>query len=124
MRTGHCPLGDWPFRVNSLAKGPHLTQTALKSQRSSDLSHHLGRLVDKNWILFASCDFWDLLLGDLGGTVGWVSDFRSGRDLAVCGFGPCVGLCADSSEPGACFRFCLLLSLPLPHSCSVSLSQK
>ena len=31
---------------------------------------------------------------------------------------------ADSPEPGACFRFCLPLSLPLPRSCSVSLSQK
>ena len=35
---------------------------------------------------------------------------------------PC-GLCADSSEPGACFRFCVSLSLPLPHLRSVSLSK-
>ena len=28
-----------------------------------------------------------------------MSDFGSGHDLAVCGFEPCVGLCADSSEP-------------------------
>ena len=35
-------------------------------------------------------------------------------------FEPRVGLCADSSEPGACFRFCgSLFSLPLHHSCSV-----
>ena len=46
--------------------------------------------------------------------------------FAVCEFKPHVGLCADSSEPGACFGFCvfLSLSLPLPHSCSVCLSQK
>ena len=39
-------------------------------------------------------------------------------------FEPCVGLCADGSEPGACFRFCCLpLSLPpTPGLCSVSLS--
>ena len=42
----------------------------------------------------------------------------------VCEFEPCVSLCADSSEPGACFGFCVFLSLPLPHLCSVSLSQK
>ena len=31
---------------------------------------------------------------------------------------------ADSSEPGACFGFCVSLSLPLSHSCSLSVSQK
>ena len=29
----------------------------------------------------------------------------------VCGFEPRVGLCADGSEPGACFGFCVSLSL-------------
>ena len=33
-----------------------------------------------------------------------------------------VGLCADSSEPGACFRFCLSVSLSLSLSYSLSLS--
>ena len=42
----------------------------------------------------------------------------------VHGFEPCVGLCADSSEPGACFGFCLPVSLSLPCSHSVSLSLK
>ena len=28
----------------------------------------------------------------------------------VGGFKPCIGLDADSSEPGACFRFCVSLS--------------
>ena len=40
------------------------------------------------------------------------------------GFEPRIRLCADSSEPGAFFGFCLCLSLclslPLPCSCSVS----
>ena len=41
--------------------------------------------------------------------------------ISVCEFKPCIGLCANSSKPGACFRFCLPLSLgPLPNSCSVS----
>ena len=64
---------------------------------------------------------WDM--GRLGGSVGWVSDFSSGHDLTVCEFEPRVGLCADSSEPGACFGFCVSLSLPaLPRSHSVSLA--
>ena len=28
-------------------------------------------------------------------------------DLRVCEFEPRIGLCAESSEPGDCFRFCL-----------------
>ena len=46
---------------------------------------------------------------------GWLSrvrsDFDSGHDLTVCGFQPRIGLCAHSSEPGACFQFCVSLSL-------------
>ena len=55
----------------------------------------------------------------LGGSVGSASDFGSGHGLAVCELESRVGLCADSLEPGACFRFCvsLSLSLPLPSSC-------
>ena len=63
------------------------------------------------------------VLGLLGGSGGWASDFGSGRDLAVREFEPHIRLWADSSEPGACFRFCLPLSLTLPCSCSVSVSK-
>ena len=46
-------------------------------------------------------------------------------------FEPHVGLCADSSEPGACFEFCVSISLCpshahalcLPVSVSVSLAK-
>ena len=65
-------------------------------------------------------------MGPLSGSVGWASDFGSGHDLAVCEFEPCVGLCADGSEPGACFGFCVSLSLcpsPTP-ALSFSPSQK
>ena len=68
--------------------------------------------------------------GYVGGSVGEASDFGSGRDLAVCGFEPRVGLRADSSEPGACFGFWVSLSLSLspslslPLPCLSSLSQK
>ena len=41
----------------------------------------------------------------------------------VLGFEPCIGLCANSSEPGACFRFCVSLSLyPFP-TLTLSLSK-
>nr|XP_060511482.1 uncharacterized protein LOC132692753 [Panthera onca] len=51
-------------------------------------------------------------------------DFGSGHDLAVREFEPRVGLCADSSESEACFRFCVSLSLcsPPAHTLSLSLS--
>ena len=50
----------------------------------------------------------------------------SGHDLAVRELEPRVGLCADSSEAGACFGFCVSLSLPpsAAHSVSPSLSLK
>ena len=53
-------------------------------------------------------------------------DVSSGHDLTVCEFEPRIGLCADGSEPGACFGFCVSFSLCLtvPQSHSVSLSQK
>ena len=49
----------------------------------------------------------------LGGSVGGglTLDFGSGHDLAVREFEPRVRLCADGSKPGACFRFCVFLSL-------------
>ena len=52
--------------------------------------------------------------GRLSGSVSWASDFSSGHDLMVYEFVPGVWLCADSSEPGACFGFCISFSLPLP----------
>ena len=34
-------------------------------------------------------------------------DLGSGHDLTVCELKPHIGLCTDSSEPGACFGFSL-----------------
>ena len=53
----------------------------------------------------------EVIWGHLGGSVGEASDFGSGHDLMGHGFEPHVGLSADSSEPGACFAFCVFLSL-------------
>ena len=60
------------------------------------------------------------------GAPGWRSwlsvRLQPGHDLAVREFEPCAGLWADGSEPGACFRFCVSLSLcPSPvHALSLS----
>ena len=68
--------------------------------------------------------FEDKKMGCLGGSVGLASDFGSGHDLTVCGFKPRIGLCADSSEPGACFGVCASLSLCSSPACALFLSQK
>ena len=60
------------------------------------------------------------------GAPGWRSRLsvrlQPGHDLAVCEFEPRVRLWADGSEPGACFWFCVSLSLcPSPvHALSFS----
>ena len=60
------------------------------------------------------------------GAPGWHSRLsirlQPGHDLAVREFEPRVRLWADGSEPGACFRFCVSLSLcPSPvHALSLS----
>ena len=60
------------------------------------------------------------------GVPGWRSwlsvRLQPGHDLAVCEFEPRIRLWADRSEPGACFRFCVSLSLwPSPvHALSLS----
>ena len=67
---------------------------------------------------------------DGGGT--WVAQSVEQLTLAqvmISGFvgsSPALGsvLTAWSSEPGACFRFFVSISLPLSHLCSVSLSHK
>ena len=64
------------------------------------------------------------------GAPGWVSwlsvNFGSGHHLVVCEFKPCVGLCADNSEPGVCCGFCVSLSLcaPAPFALCLSLKNK
>ena len=61
-------------------------------------------------------------LGCLGGSVSKVSNFGSGHDLTVREFEPYIGLCADSSEPGACFGFCVSFSLSAPPRLKLCLS--
>ena len=62
------------------------------------------------------------------GAPGWLSwltvQLWLSHELTVHEFQPHVGLCVDSSEPGACFRFCVSpsLSAPPPFVLSLSLS--
>ena len=49
--------------------------------------------------------------GHLGGSVGQESNFSSGHDLTTHEFEPHIGLCANRSDSGACFGFCVSLSL-------------
>ena len=60
------------------------------------------------------------LLGRLGGSVSWASDFGSGHDLMVCGFEPQVRTLCWSLEPASSSVSSSLCAL----SCSLSLSQK
>ena len=55
----------------------------------------------------------DTVLGHLGGSVSWASDFASGPDLVVCEFEPCMGLCAVSAELTSDPLFPPLLAPPL-----------
>ena len=62
-------------------------------------------------------------VGHLGGSVSQMPDFSSGHNLTVCGFEPCVRLCADSSEP-ALDSVSPSLSTPALLALYLSLSQK
>ena len=100
--------GEWKA---SLLRGLYINCQAITEETSQHLCHIL--LVRSK-----------SPIGRLGGSVGEASNFGSGHDLAVRGFEPRVGPCADSSEPGARFGVCVSLSLcpPPTHALSVSLS--
>ena len=55
-----------------------------------------------------------------------ILQLSSGHDFVAHEFEPCVGFCADSSEPGACFEFRVSLSLcpSPPHALSLSKKNK
>ena len=59
----------------------------------------------------------------MGHPGGSQSDCHSGHDFMVREVKPRVGLCADSSEPGACFGFWVSLSAPTLLVLSLSLSK-
>ena len=61
--------------------------------------------------LFFSSSFKNYVFGAPGWRSRLSVRLQPGHDLAVREFEPSVGLWADGSEPGACFRFCVSLSL-------------
>ena len=89
-----------------------------------------GTFWDEHWVLYGNQfdNKFHIFFKNLKkyGAPGWRSRLsirlQPGHDLAVREFEPRVGLWADGSEPGACFRFCVSLSLcPSPvHALSLS----
>ena len=73
--------------------------------------------------------FWEAKMTNVRGT--WVAqlvELPTSAQVTIstfCEFEPRVGLCVDSSEPGACFGFCVSLSLcPFPaYAVSLSVSK-
>ena len=63
-------------------------------------------------------------MGCLGGSEGYVSDFTSSHDLVVPELEPHIGLYADSSGPGACFRFGASVSFSAPSPLTLSKMSK
>ena len=78
------------------------------------------------WVIQLLCALVFIYKRNTIGAPGWRSRLsvrlQPGHDLAVWEFQPRVGLWADGSEPGACFRFCVSLSLcPSPvHALSLA----
>ena len=73
--------------------------------------------------VFGGRTFEEVFKGRLGGSVSYMSDFGSGYDLTIHEFKPPIRLCADSSEPRACFRFSVSLFLHPSPSRTLSLSK-
>ena len=91
------------------------------------LNHFIVHLQNITlYVKYIGINILKIKLGHLGGSVGETSDFGSGHDLTVHGFKLHIWLCADSSEPGACLRFCVSFSLcPTPAlTFSLSLENK
>ena len=112
----HLPL--LPLQLSRLGVGFLLARRAFGNRRSPG-SPGWGPSGSRG----APLDYHVPLGGRLGGSVGWASEFGSGHDLAVRGFEPRVGLCAQSLEP-ASDSVSPSLSDPPPFMLCLSLSQK
>ena len=117
---------EWPlstYLFNEGLKASPVKHSMIKTRNKAKLS-----LIADNFIIYLkrvsvyrNFRVW--------GAPGWLSqlsvNFNSGHDVAIHEFEPCIWLCADNSEPRACFGFCVSLSLcPSPaHTLSLSLSK-
>ena len=111
---GHCEVvtqGMWVTGVGTefeiLLDGIYLLLFALGCCLGLKASSHARATCMEVFLLIPKCGLW----------------FRSGHDLSGREFEPHVGLCADSSEPGACFGFCVSLSLSGPPPLVLCLSK-
>ena len=121
------------LQISPILSGPLFRATMPESENKINPNsiswYHsgLGMAISLFWI----CSSKDVENGmslelHLIGAPGWRSRLsvrlQPGHDLAVHEFEPRVRLWADGSEPGACFRFCVSLSLcPFPvHALSLS----
>ena len=122
----HFSSGFWTIAQSTLAEY-HATQNCKENLCPPKYITYLLFFKDSFYAQLFYCPSKSLkqnFLGHLGGSVGWATDFGSGHDLTVREFEPHVGFCADSSEPGAYFGFCVSpLSTP-PPLISVSLNNK
>ena len=126
---GHLKDASLPFKVPLL--GTHHGNSYPMSERCESETYTLRGAISKLQLLsFLIFDQHQRVLNSdttryMGGSVGQVSEFGSGHDLMVHQFEPHVGLCADNSQPAACFGFCVSLSFcPSSPTSSLSLLQK
>ena len=114
------PVGQpAPWHMSPLLPSPALLQTCKGLSSQTKVPAYIRD--------FSRCSGeWGVQQKWKTGAPGWRSRLsvrlQPGHDLAVCEFEPHVRLWADGSEPGACFRFCVSLSLcPSPvHARSLS----
>ena len=126
QQGGH--MSQWPCKVESSLAFSHIPEMLLRGRdippesASGNILLYLNErgLVSFSAYLHLLLKEW--FLGRLGGSVGEASTFSSGRDFMVGGFKPRIRLCADGSEPGACFGFCVFLSLSAPPLLMLCLS--
>ena len=117
-------------REARMSRGPQ--QDAHSVPEAGDLAADLGlpELRTLRWNVEARSlpEFLCTQKTSNSGAPGWLRRLSLGHDLVVRGFEAHVGVCADSSEPGACFGFCVSFSTslcPCPsHALFLSLKNK
>ena len=132
MREGQREGDRLLSRFHAINAEPDTGLELMNHETMHEQSRRVGRLT--NWATeapqkrfpfndFLAIYILELWQGHLGGSISWASDFSSSHDLTVCGFKPCVWLCAKHllRAWSLLWILCLLLSLPLPSSHSVSL---
>ena len=113
-------LGNYPKDLKSRSQRDINTTAFIaalftKAKRRKQLTYPLtDEWIRKMWYLHMA-EYYSSFKNEVLGAPGWCSRLsvrlQPGHDLAVREFEPRVGLWADGSEPGTCFRICVSLSL-------------